>query len=97
MAAASIMSGFEDCVIAGGCEMMSTFGADPTQSPFIYSDNLRLRARHPQPHQGICADVIATLEGIDRTALDSLAATSQQRAAQAIQQGALRSQSGASL
>ena len=87
MAAASIMSGFEDCVIAGGCEMMSTFGADPTQSPFIYSDNLRLRARHPQPHQGICADVIATLEGIDRTALDSLAATSQQRAAQAIQQG----------
>jgi acetyl-CoA C-acetyltransferase len=87
MAAASIMSGFEDCVIAGGCEMMSTFGADPTQSPFIDSDNLRLRARHPQPHQGICADVIATLEGIDRTALDSLAATSQQRAAQAIQQG----------
>lgn len=87
MAAASIMSGFEDCVIAGGCEMMSTFGADPTQSPFIDSDNLRLRARHPQPHQGICADVIATLEGIDRTALDSLAATSQQRAAHAIQQG----------
>ena len=87
MAAASIMSGFEDVVIAGGCEMMSTFGSDPTQSPFIDSDNLRLRERHPQPHQGICADVIATLEGIDRVDLDTLAVVSQQRAANAIANG----------
>ena len=28
--------------------------------------NLRLRARHPQSHQGVCADAIATLEGITR-------------------------------
>ncbi len=26
--------------------------------------NLRLRARHPQSHQGVCADAIATMEGI---------------------------------
>jgi acetyl-CoA C-acetyltransferase len=46
--------------------------------------NLRLRARHPQSHQGICADAIATLEGISREALDALALVSQQRAAVAI-------------
>jgi acetyl-CoA C-acetyltransferase len=87
MAANSILAGQEDLVIAGGCEMMSTYGADPSQSPFIDSDNLDLRAMMPQPHQGICADVIATLEGIDRTALDSLAVVSQQRAAHAINNG----------
>ncbi|PLW82625.1 acetyl-CoA C-acyltransferase [Kineobactrum sediminis] len=87
LAAASIMSGMEDVVIGGGCEMMSTFGQDPSQSPFIDSDNLRLRERHPQPHQGVCADAIATLEGIDREAVDNLAVVSQQRAAHAIANG----------
>ncbi|MFV0278664.1 MAG: acetyl-CoA C-acetyltransferase [Parahaliea sp.] len=87
MAAASIMSGMEELVIAGGCEMMSTYGQFPDQSPFIDSDNLRLRAVHPQPHQGICADAIATLEGIDRAALDQLAVVSQQRADHAVRNG----------
>ncbi|HEY7775447.1 MAG TPA: acetyl-CoA C-acetyltransferase [Kineobactrum sp.] len=87
LAAASIMCGMEDVVIGGGCEMMSTFGQDPSQSPFIDSDNLRLRERHPQPHQGVCADAIATLEGIDREAVDNLAVVSQQRAAHAIANG----------
>ncbi|MEH6518336.1 MAG: acetyl-CoA C-acetyltransferase [Halioglobus sp.] len=87
LAAATIMSGMEDLVIGGGCEMMSTFGLDPTQSPFLDSDNLRLREAHPQPHQGVCADAIATLEGIDREAVDSLAVVSQQRAAHAIANG----------
>jgi len=86
-AAATIMSGMEDLVIGGGCEMMSTFGLDAGQSPFIDSDNLRLREVHPQPHQGVCADAIATLEGIDREAVDSLAVVSQQRAAHAIANG----------
>jgi acetyl-CoA C-acetyltransferase len=35
----------------------------------------------------VCADAIATLEGIDREALDRLAATSQQRAAHAMKNG----------
>mgnify|MGYP000917292858 FL=1 len=87
MAAASIMSGMEDLVIGGGCEMMSTFGQDPTQSPFLDSDNLHLREQYPQPHQGVCADAIATLEGIDRNAVDSLAVVSQQRADHAIKNG----------
>ena len=28
--------------------------------------NPHLRALHPQPHQGICADMIATLDGYTR-------------------------------
>jgi len=87
LAAANILAGMEDMVIAGGCEMMSTFGQDPSQSPFIDSDNLHLREKYPQPHQGVCADAIATLEGIDREAVDSLAVVSQQRADQAINNG----------
>jgi acetyl-CoA C-acetyltransferase len=85
-AAASIMSGFEHLVVAGGTEMMSGYqrpGGE--QVPFMDNGNLRLRELHPQPHQGICADVIATLERIPREALDRLAALSQQRAAQAIE------------
>jgi acetyl-CoA C-acetyltransferase len=54
---------------------------------FMDNGNLRLREAHPQPHQGVCADAIATLEGIDREALDRLAATSQQRAAHAMKNG----------
>ncbi len=86
IAAANIMSGMEDLCIGGGTEMMSTFGQGGG-SPFMDNDNLRLRAVHPQPHQGICADAIATLEGIDREALDQLAVVSQQRADYAIKHG----------
>jgi acetyl-CoA C-acetyltransferase len=42
---------------------------------------------HPQSQQGVCADAIATLEGIDRDAVDDLALVSQARAAQAIAEG----------
>ena len=89
LAAASIMSGMEDLVIAGGCEMMSYTAAtaDPNTINLVDSGNLRLRARHPQTQQGICADAIATLEGIGRQALDELALVSQQRADHAIRHG----------
>ncbi|WP_439102871.1 acetyl-CoA C-acetyltransferase [Congregibacter sp.] len=87
IAAASIMSGMEDLVVAGGCEMMSLYGSDPSQSPFMDNDNLHLREMQPQPHQGVCADAIATIENIPRTALDALAITSQQNAAAAIAAG----------
>ena len=53
-----------------------------SHSPFMDNGNLALRALHPQPHQGVCADAIATMEGIDREALDALAFETQQRAAQ---------------
>ncbi len=89
LAAGMIMSGLEDVIIAGGTDMMSSYGTNriPGGAPFIDGGNTHLRSIHPQPHQGICADVIATLENIPRQALDELALESQTRAAQAIAQG----------
>lgn len=55
--------------------------------PVMDVGNLRLRARHPQTNQGLCADAIATLDGITREDVDRLALASQQRAAVAIANG----------
>ena len=89
LAAASVMSGMEELLVAGGTEMMSMpsrRGVD--DGPLMMdSGNLRLRALHPQSHQGVCADAIATLEGISRADLDAAALQSQQRAAHAINNG----------
>ncbi len=89
LAAAQVMSGMEDCVIAGGCEMMSYTAAtaDPNVPPMLDSGNMHLREMHPQSQQGVCADAIATLEGIDREAVDALAVTSQVRAKRAMDEG----------
>lgn len=86
LAASQIMAGMEDCVVAGGCEMMSYTASimDPKVPPMMDAGNLSLRAKHPQTQQGVAADAIAKLEGIDRDALDDLAMTSQTRAARAI-------------
>jgi acetyl-CoA C-acetyltransferase len=88
MAAASIMSGMEDLVIAGGTEMMSYTATARGDGPTMMDrGNLHLRAMHPQSHQGICADAIATLEGISREDVDALALESQKRAAIAMSEG----------
>jgi acetyl-CoA C-acetyltransferase len=88
LATGAIASGMEDLIIAGGTEQMSNYGIEGNgQATFMDNGNLQLRALHPQPHQGICADAIATIEGIDRQALDQLAVVSQQRAAHAIANG----------
>ncbi|MCB1540211.1 MAG: acetyl-CoA C-acetyltransferase [Rhodoblastus sp.] len=85
-AAACIMSGMEDLVIGGGTEMMSMTGR--RDGPMIMDQgNMRLRLHHPQTHQGVCADAIATLEGISREALDEVGFISQQRADVAIKEG----------
>jgi acetyl-CoA C-acetyltransferase len=93
-AAASVMSGMEDLVIAGGCEMMSytqAIAAEEANAGFkpmgMGSGNAALDAIHPQSHQGVCGDAIAAMEGISREALDALALVSQQRAAVAIAEG----------
>jgi acetyl-CoA C-acetyltransferase len=88
LAAGSIASGLEDLVIAGGTEQMSNYGIEGNgQALFMDNGNLALRRLHPQPHQGVCADAIATLEGIERSVLDELAVLSQSRAAEAIRKG----------
>ena len=94
LAAASVMSGMEDAVIAGGCEMMSytsALGAEEANAGLkplgMGSGNPALDALHPQSHQGVCGDAIAAQEGIDREALDALALESQRRADVAIKEG----------
>ncbi len=93
-ASASVMSGMEDCVIAGGTEMMSytaQIGAEEANAGIkplgMGSGNAALDEIHPQSHQGVCGDAIAALEGISREALDALALVSQQRADRAIKEG----------
>jgi acetyl-CoA C-acetyltransferase len=85
MAAASIMSGMEDLVVAGGTEMMSYTATQG--GGLLDAGNMALRDKHPQWHQGICADLIATLEGISRENVDQLAYESQMRAKAAIEEG----------
>jgi acetyl-CoA C-acetyltransferase len=89
-AASTILAGMSDMVVAGGTELMSGKGRPPPTpgaSPVFDNGNMRLRASHPQTQQGICADTIATIEGIDREAVDKLAVESQMRAAVAIDEG----------
>jgi acetyl-CoA C-acetyltransferase len=94
LATAAVMSGMEDCVIAGGTEMMSytsAMGAQEANAGIkplgMGSGNPELDALHPQSHQGVCGDAIAAMEGIPREALDALALVSQERAARAIKEG----------
>ena len=87
-AAAKVASGMEDLVVAGGTEMMSASernGHNPSGG--MARGNVHLDALHPQSHQGVCADAIATLENIPRQALDELAVESQRRAEIAIKEG----------
>jgi acetyl-CoA C-acetyltransferase len=89
LAAATIMAGMADLVVAGGTEMMSMPNRrDSGDGPPLFdTGNLHLRALHPQTNQGVCADAIATLEGITREDVDKLALESQRRAAVAIAGG----------
>jgi acetyl-CoA C-acetyltransferase len=82
-----IWSGAQHLVIAGGVEQMS--GVPSVAAPTLFDcGNTHLRALHAQTHQGICADLIASIEGITREQLDSFAYHSQQRAAAAMKAGA---------
>ena len=87
--AATVMAGMEDIVVSGGCEMMSFNYSNPkaARTRFFDADNMALRLLHPQVAQGICADAIATLEGISRRATEEFAVESQRRAATAIAAG----------
>jgi acetyl-CoA C-acetyltransferase len=88
MAAASIMAGVEDLIVAGGMEMMSYVSTLRGDGPRMMDvGNLRLRASHPQSSQGVCADAIAALEGITRADTEALALLSQRNADRAIKEG----------
>jgi len=94
LASAQIMSGMEECVVAGGVEMMShtneltaidvAAGIKPLG---LGAGNAALHEKHPQSNQGVCADAIAAMEGITREDADGLALESQRRADAAIREG----------
>jgi acetyl-CoA C-acetyltransferase len=94
LAAAQIMAGMEDLVVAGGSEMLSYvtyFGMKMREagvgSAGMGVGNPRLQAVHPQSNQGVCADAIAAMEGISRAELEAFGVESQRRTAKAIEEG----------
>lgn len=84
-AAARIRSGWEDLILAGGVESMSRVPMASDGGAW-YTDPETAFQTDFVP-QGISADLIATLEGYDRTAVDAFAAESQARAAKATANG----------
>jgi acetyl-CoA C-acetyltransferase len=93
-AAAQIMAGFEDVIIAGGTEMMSHHAeCDAWEVGTEYvplgkaRGNYALHQDHPISHVGVAADAIASMEGISRAELEELGADSQRKAKVAIDEG----------
>lgn len=85
LAAAKVRSGWEDLVLAGGVESMSRvkMGSD---GGAWFADPMTNYETGFVP-QGIGADLIATLGGFTRHDVDTFAALSQERAAQAWKEG----------
>ncbi|MFD1143988.1 acetyl-CoA C-acetyltransferase [Larkinella insperata] len=79
MAAAYVMSGQLDAVIAGGVESMSRVPLGSDGGALLM--NPQIVARHRIVPQGISADLIATQYGYSRADVDAFAAESYRRAA----------------
>jgi acetyl-CoA C-acetyltransferase len=86
LGAMGIMAGLQHLIVAGGVESMS-HNQTLTRNLNFDLGNRHLRALHPQLHQGVCADLIATRMGLERGNLEALAVESQRRAAVAIAEG----------
>jgi acetyl-CoA C-acetyltransferase len=84
-AAAYVMSGQVDLLVAGGVESMSRVPMG-TDGGALFTNPEIVAKVHIVP-QGISADLIATKYGYDRAQLDEYAATSHARAAVATQEG----------
>ena len=85
-AAMGIQAGHQDLVVGAGVEMMSRWPAEEGAVDFS-AGNPALRERFPLVPQGVSADLIATIEGFDRDAVDAFALSSQERAARAMDEG----------
>jgi len=85
LASAKVASGFERLVVAGGVESMSRWPMGSDGGAWVMDP--RVNQALAFVPQGISADLIATLEGFDRAAVDAFAVQSHQRAAAAREQG----------
>ena len=84
LAAAQVAAGFIDAAVAGGVESMSRI-AMSIDGPWTSDPQVAWKT-HYTP-QGIGADLIATLDGYSRSDVDAYAVQSQQRAANARDNG----------
>ena len=85
LAATKVRSGWESLIVAGGIESMSRVPIGSDGGALLYDPEL-INGVNFVP-QGIAADLIATIEGFSREALDEYALLSHQRAAQAWKEG----------
>lgn len=88
-AAAGVVAGHYDVVVAGGVESMSRvqMGASTTSGGDPYSAEF-LKRYGVSPHQGLGAEMMAVKWGLDRTALDEFSLGSHEKAAAAQDSGA---------
>ena len=92
-AAAGIIAGQYDIVIAGGVESMSRVPmGSSSQGANPYGDRFMARYDGVKPNQGIGAEMIGEQWGFTRTQVDELAIESHARAAAATDSGAFESQ-----
>ncbi|WP_144823214.1 acetyl-CoA C-acetyltransferase [Marinobacter piscensis] len=85
LAAMKIRSGWEDLVVAGGVESMSRVPMGSDGGAWAMDPHTNMHTGFMP--QGIGADLIATLEDFSRTDVDGFAVKSQQKAANAWQNG----------
>ncbi len=85
LGAAKVASGYEDLLVAGGVESMSRVPMGMDGGAWAQDPETNLKAGFMP--QGIGADLIATLEGFDRDAVDQFALNSHEKAARARQAG----------
>ena len=92
-AAAGVVAGHYDVVVAGGVESMSRtpMGASLANGGHPYPEAFRSRYNQT-PNQGIGAEMIAAQWGLDRTALDQFSLGSHEKAAAAQDSGAFEDQ-----
>jgi acetyl-CoA acyltransferase len=92
-AAAGVVAGHYDVVVAGGVESMSRtpMGSSLANGGHPYPEAFRGRYRQT-PNQGIGAEMVAQQWGLDRTALDRFSLGSHEKAAAAQDSGAFDDQ-----
>lgn len=90
-AAAGVVAGHYDVVVAGGVESMSRtpMGSSLANGGHPYPEAFRNRYSQT-PNQGIGAEMMAEKWGLDRTALDEFALASHEKAAAAQDSGAFK-------
>jgi acetyl-CoA C-acetyltransferase len=82
MAAAKVQSGMADVVIAGGVESVSRVPMYADDGP-LYADPAVAARTGGGVFMGVAADLVATLEGFERSELDAYGVESHHRAARA--------------